>query len=111
MATVTGYTAARMKEIEDKAQQRLKEIEKECMRPKNEFLQEEIKIKEFKIKQRESKINFIKSHLFCNITVEQMWKFHDFIQLYYDDKCHLTDYDNKLDELVRDIKQGKYSKI
>jgi hypothetical protein len=69
------------------------------------------KEKEIKEKERESKINFVKSHLFCNITVEQMWKFHDFIQLYYDNKCHLTDYDNKLDELVKDIKQGKYSKI
>lgn len=60
-------------------------------------------------KERESKINFVKSHLFCNITVEQQWKFHDFIQLYYDNKCYMTDYDNKLDELVKDIKQGKYS--
>ena len=61
------------------------------------------------IKERDWKISFIKGHTFYNITVEQAWLFHDFIQLYYDNKCG-TDYDNKLNEMIKDITQGKYSK-
>jgi hypothetical protein len=70
--------------------------------------QEEIKKKEIRIKQRESKIKIVKQHTFHNMLVEDAWKWHDFIQLYYDNKCD-TDYDNKLDKFIMDIKQGKYS--